>query len=123
MKMHSLLLSAFACMSIFIFIGCSENVSNYFESYKEAKDSGIISRGWIPEFIPRSSYEIKEHHKVDVPYINVEFKFDREDIDVFKSACILQDENTYMCRNTEYPVKVFISGGNHAVIESVRVGT
>ena len=102
--------------------GCSEHQSSYFKSYHEAKASGIIDRGWIPEFIPESAYDIKEQHKVDVAYIDVELWFDPDDIDAFDGPCSLQETRIYTCDNSGNPVSVVISGGNHAVIKSVRDG-
>ena len=110
-------------LAIGILSGCSEYESNTFESYVDAKESGIIGRGWIPEFIPKSAYDIKEQHKVDVAVIDVEFKFNPGDVVAFESACSLREPNTYVCDNYGYPVRVGITGGNHAVIKSVRDGT
>lgn len=109
-------------MTISYLLGCSEYKSNNFRSYTEASESGIIDRGWIPKFIPKSAYDIKEQHKVDVADIDVEFMFAPGDIDAFESACSLREAKTYVCNNSGYPVTVVITGGNHAVIKSIRDG-
>ena len=110
-------------LAISILPGCSEYESNSFGSYTEAEESGIIDRGWIPEFIPKSAYDIEEQHKVDIAIIDLEFMFAPGDIGAIENACSLRDANTYVCDNYGHPVKVVISGGNHAVIKSVRDGT
>ena len=110
-------------VAICCLLGCSEHESNNYRSYNEARESGNIERGWIPKFIPKSAYDIREQHKVDVANIDVEFKFDPGDIDTFDGSCSLQKANIYICDNSGYPVKIVISGGNHAVIKSVRGST
>ena len=106
-----------------VLLGCGEYKSNNFANYAEASESGIIERGWIPAFIPKSAYDINEQHRVDVDSIDVEFMFDPGDIGVFNSACTLLEENTYLCENSGYPVLIVVTGGNHAAIKSVQNGT
>ena len=110
-------------VAIGILSGCSEYESNTFESYVEAKESGIIGRGWMPEFIPRSAYDIKERHKVDVAIIDVEFKFNPGDVVAFERSCSMREPTTYVCDNKRNPVRAVISDVNHADIMSVRDGT
>jgi hypothetical protein len=114
---------AFLAMAISVLNGCGEFQSNNYGSYAEAKKSGLIGKGWIPDFIPKSAYEIKEQHRVDVARIDVELMFDPGDIEAFESACTLQEEGKYFCENSGFPVQVVISGGNHAVIKSIGNGT
>lgn len=119
----SLSMSAALVVAMSSLVGCSEHESNNYKNYNEANESGIIDRGWIPKYIPKSAYDIKEQHKVDVAYIDIEFWFDPGDIASFEGPCSLQETNIYTCDNFGYPVKVVISGGNHAVIKSIRDGT
>jgi len=104
-------------------MGLSERQSNTLQSYEQAKESELIGKGWIPAFIPTSSYNIKEHHSVDVPEIYVELNFNPKDISAFEKACSLLSENSYKCENSGYPVEVKISNENHAIIKSIRNGT
>ena len=122
MNINSIVISLVAGMSLFGMTGCSESVSNYFRNYEEARESGIMNRGWIPGFIPGSAREIKEHHKMDAPHIYVEFSFDPGDIYTFEESCTLRGKKTYTCENSGYPVTVTISGDNHAVIRSLDKG-
>jgi len=107
-------------MAATILCGCSEYKSSEFGSYSEARDSGLIERGWIPEFIPQSAYDIRERHRVDAASIDVEFMFNPEDSVAIERACSLEEENIYFCENSGFPVRVVISDGNHAVIQSVE---
>ena len=122
-KITSFSISAVLGVAICCLLGCSEHESNNYRSYNEARESGNIERGWIPKFIPKSAYDIKEQHKVDVASIDVEFKFEPYDINAFEGSCSVQEANIYTCDNSGYPVKIVITGGNHAVIKSVRDGT
>ena len=101
------------------FLVFNESKSNNFKNYESAVSSGIITRGWIPSFIPKSSYNIKEHHRVDAPVIFVELNFKPEDISYFEKACNLLNKNIYKCNNSGDPVKVIISNNNHAIIKSI----
>jgi hypothetical protein len=112
-----------AGLSAYVLLGCGEYKSNSFANYAEANESGIFERGWIPTFIPKSAYDIKEQHRMDVENIDVEFMFDPGDIGAFDSACALLEENTYLCDNSGYPVKIVVTRGNHAAIKSVQNGT
>jgi hypothetical protein len=118
-------LLSLVAMAMFIsaLVGCGEYKSNNFASYSDVRESGLIERGWIPEFIPKSAYDIKEQHRVDVASIDVELMFEPGDIEAIERACTMQEKSIYFCGNSGYPVQVFISGGNHAVIKSVANGT
>ncbi|MGB5718982.1 MAG: hypothetical protein WBN81_18070 [Gammaproteobacteria bacterium] len=101
----------------------SEKESNEFGNYEEMAESGLINLGWIPAFIPKSAYDIKEEHRVDVSRIHVELKFDASDINSFEVACNKLHEAAFICANSGYPVKVLITNGNYAIIRSVQNGT
>lgn len=48
------------------------NFKNY-PTYKDALEDGAIEKGWIPEFLPKSSTNIYEKHDVDANQIAVMF--------------------------------------------------
>ena len=96
-----------------------ESESTNFNNYEDVVSSGLILKGWIPSFIPISSYDIKEHHRVDTPVIYVELNFKPEDISYFEDACNLISNNTFKCSNLGDPVKVTIKNNNHAIIKSI----
>lgn len=104
-------------------LNVSESNSNHFSSYKDAKKSGLIEKGWIPPFIPKSAYNIKEQHRVDQSYINVEFNFDPKEIAAFEQACSSISAVKFKCDNSGHPVIAIISDGNQAVIKSYNNGT
>ncbi|MDH4317305.1 MAG: hypothetical protein OEV64_02855 [Desulfobulbaceae bacterium] len=96
-----------------------ESESNYFQDYESLVSSGLIDKGWVPKFIPKSSYDIKEHHRVDVPHIYVELNFTESDLASFEQACKKMKKAVYQCHNEGYPVEVTITDGNHAIIKSI----
>jgi len=112
-------LTIIASIGAVLYLISSERESNNFKSYELAVESGLIDRGWIPSFIPKSSYNIKEQHKVDVPNIFVELHFEPQDISYFEKECDLISVNEYKCANSGYPVKVTITNKSHAIIESI----
>ncbi len=54
-----------------------ENPKSYFSSYDEAKKSGLMDKGWIPIFIPKTSSEIHEQHSLDTNNVFISFKYDQ----------------------------------------------
>ena len=106
----------FINVSVVAYFILGERESNNFENYQSVIKSGLIQRGWVPEFIPESSHNINEHHTVDNPNIYVELSFKPKDISYFKKACSLLTKKTYKCNNSGYPVKV--TNESHAVIET-----
>ena len=112
------LLTAIASIGVIGYFILSERESNSFENYQALLKSGLIERGWVPKFIPKSSYNIKEHHRVDNSSIHVEFYFKKNDVSYFIKACDQEGKGTYKCKNNGYPVKVTISN-NHATIQSI----
>lgn len=71
----------------FWFIGYSEEPKSYFKNYDEAERSGIMSRGWIPTFIPKSSANIYEQHSIDSSWVEMKFEYDPRDIESTREAC------------------------------------
>ena len=94
-KYQSSVLKTFHLLSVIIFL-CShifvvaqEHITSVsaFEKYQQLKDSELINKGWVPSFIPRSSYDIHEKHKVDVARINVKFRFRPGDTKEIEASC------------------------------------
>jgi hypothetical protein len=68
-------------------IASFENPSSSYKNYSEMDDSGIINAGWVPDFIPRSAFEIEETHNIDSNIVKVKFRFNPEDTELAKSRC------------------------------------
>lgn len=74
-------------------------------NYSEALvDQSGIKGGWIPEFIPKSSFEIKGEYQVDDPgSVQVNFRFKPNDLQSFDRFCSKiipsNDEIIFSCQN------------------------
>jgi hypothetical protein len=67
---------------VFLFVlllGCSEIKDSFYINIDAARKDGAIERGWIPDFLPTSSYEIYERHDLDTNTVWLRFKFDKKD--------------------------------------------
>ena len=72
----------------FEFFLTSERPKSKFSSYEEVKASGLIEKGWIPPFIPESSFNIKEQHDLDTNTVTMSFEYDVNDKEKTKAACV-----------------------------------
>ena len=61
---------------IILLYSCSETQTNRYESKEDVIKDGAIERGWIPEIIPNSSFNIIETHNLDTNQIegSLEYK-------------------------------------------------
>ncbi len=72
-KILSILLSLFLLMMIILYVLSSMEITeSYFETYEEAVSS--INAGWLPRWLPTSSYDIRETHDVDSNAVLAVFK-------------------------------------------------
>lgn len=46
-----------------------------FNTYKEVAESGLIEKGWIPDFLPKDAFNIIHQHDLDTSETVVEFSF------------------------------------------------
>ena len=66
--------------------GCSDSFDASYATLDDARRAGAISRGWIPECLPSSSREIREHHDIDINHGWMRFGFEPADSVVFLHA-------------------------------------
>lgn len=110
--------------SILIFIGlivvsCEyfyslEQPKSYFRNYISLKESGLIEKGWAPDFIPKSATDIHEQHDLDTNWVKMSFKFEPNDTASLSKACIVQnikDETIYLCKNRGSEIKIITKNG------------
>ena len=45
--------------------GCSDRRESAFASMKEARSTGAVARGWVPNDLPESATDLREAHDVD----------------------------------------------------------
>ena len=58
--------------------------SSHFKTLEEAKKSGAIEKGWLPDFLPPSATDIQETHHIELNRIRVEFSFAKDDLSFLK---------------------------------------
>lgn len=53
--------------SMFLVSSCSDNVqSNYADKAKAISEGRLVEKGWMPNQIPETSYDIRESHNLDL---------------------------------------------------------
>lgn len=75
-----LVASAFVAVSGWQFVEFMDlTFESSYPSLKAAVDDGAVVRGWIPEWLPASTFDIREIHDLDSNHVSIMFKFDRTD--------------------------------------------
>jgi len=59
---------------------CSDRLSSDYATFDQAREQGGVGRGWIPEYLPPSSVEIREVHDLDTNEMWCTFEFAREEV-------------------------------------------
>lgn len=68
-----------ALVLLVLALSCWEERSSYYRTLGDAERDGAISRGWIPDFLPRSSVNLREVHDLDTNEVWGAFDFDPRD--------------------------------------------
>lgn len=55
--------------------GCSDVVTSHYKTYNEAAKDQLFGRGWLPDFIPSSSFNITTANNLDLNTSDGEFSF------------------------------------------------
>ncbi len=88
-------------LSAILLMDYVENVNTDFSDYDEMQASGIIERGWIPGYLPKSSKNISEHHNIDSNIVRVSFDYDinekLEIVSLCKKISSNKRGNKYIC--------------------------
>ena len=58
-----------------------------FASIAEIQQSGLIEKGWFPNWMPLSATKIKETHNIDTNAGYIFFHFSAQDLNNLSSAC------------------------------------
>ncbi len=90
----------------FEIIFSGERPKSEFKTFKEVEDSGLIGKGWIPPFIPKSSFNIKEQHDLDTNRVTMSFEYKIDDIEKTRSAC---DSERKIDNGIEFTCKYLLS--------------
>ena len=66
--------------------GCSDMVTNHYSTLAEAREDRIFERGWLPELLPTSTYNIRTTNNLDLSTSNGEFFMSPADVPIFISS-------------------------------------
>ena len=75
----------FLLLAVVLTAGCSDVVTSRYKTYNDAASDGLFGRGWLPEIIPQSSYDIVTSNDLDLNISHGEFSFNLEEKDLFQS--------------------------------------
>ncbi len=110
-----------AAALILYLAGCSEANGNYYPTYADAVRANAVRRGWIPEFVPTSAYEIHEVHDVDTNMQRMRFRVPSSDVYALTRTMIpqslsqiheLQRSHTPPSLGVPWPRELESGGGN-----------
>jgi len=96
--------------------------SEIYPDYAALVSSGLIEKGWVPAFVPKSAYDIRVNHRADALTISLEFNFEPSDIGAIKDACNPVAADEFQCENQDFDVLVKVTDGNFARISSSLSG-
>lgn len=100
--------------SVALYLYSTERQESHFKTYQELRDSELMAKGWVPNFIPGSAYDIYEKHRVDEGRVNVKFRFVRGDTAQIEASCTRQigddpSVTLYKCGHRNEMVSVRLS--------------
>ena len=81
-----------------------ERPKSFFLDYEELKGSGLIEKGWIPEYLPKSARNIRERHDLDTNHVHVTFEYRPGDTADLEKVCVKDPQRSsesvsvYVCR-------------------------
>ena len=104
------LVGAFA--TVIVALSYFENPSSTFRTYEELEASGLIDRGWISPYLPRSATDIEESHDLDTNRGWASFKYKPGDLMVPRKFCQLLHESKdgakYLCPPYERTTSILV---------------
>ena len=88
-----------------------QTFESYYDTYQKLKETELMSRGWVSDVIPKSSYDIRETHRLDGGIVAVRFRFQPGDTKDIESGCTVlpQDDamiRQYRCQPAAVPIVV-----------------
>lgn len=65
-----------------------ENPKSEFATFEEMESAGLIARGWLPEYFPKSATRIREGHNIDTNRVWATFRHDQSDTKSIEEVCL-----------------------------------
>lgn len=73
---------------VLLVAGCSDVVTSHYATYTDAANDQLFGRGWLPEFIPSSSFNITTSNDLDRNQSEREFSFSLPGTESFVSRLV-----------------------------------
>ena len=64
-----------------------EDPASNFKDYTDMADSGLIDAGWIPDYLPRSAFDIDATHNLESNIVKINFRFKLGDTGIARRRC------------------------------------
>ncbi len=64
-----------------------ESSKNEFATFEEMKEAGLIQKGWLPDYFPKSATNIREGHNIDTNRVWATFKYESSDLQSIEAQC------------------------------------
>lgn len=112
MKIFIILL---VCILIFInFYTCSDKMEKHYSSYEDIVNDGGFKRGWVPKFLPESSYDIFLKSDIDINKVWLTFRFRFEHLNNIQVKLDLPDSIETTSINPDYALEI-TNGGSISI--------
>jgi hypothetical protein len=87
---HLVLVRSMRCSSLFVaiimlWLSSCDNITSRYATPDDARIDGLFDRGWLPDILPASSYDIRATTDLDLNRSEGEFSFDPADFPSFAS--------------------------------------
>lgn len=96
------LIFIFLLLILFLLIDMDRQ-TNYYSNKHEVLRDNAIQRGWIPNILPNSAYEIVETHNIDTNKLSGTFKYLEKDEQNFLNS-LKKQENKLVWEDFEFIV-------------------
>jgi hypothetical protein len=74
-------------------LACSDRVGGRYETFAHAERAGMVSRGWMPAFVPRTATDLWEEHDLDTNELWLRFNVPAGDTSVLSGAVPMPQED------------------------------
>ncbi len=77
----------FLLLLILSLSGCTDNVINVYDTYKDAIEDGAIKKGWMPSYYPKTAKNIILVTNLDLNIFVIKSEITKGNINGFKANC------------------------------------
>jgi hypothetical protein len=78
-------LAPFLAAAVVMLVVLDDNMSVHYATSAEARADDAFGRGWLPEVLPDSAFDIAERHNLDTSTGHGTFRFAARDVEAFRA--------------------------------------